>query len=216
MKGIAKNRKINEKTISNKSSQQKSVKRSISISKRFAQKALKAKMLKCENSTDTTLKCIVKSSTTNDSYTSSIWENMNVCEKRVLGKCHNSNLRCELDYVNGPNVALRSDDSVVKCLATSKSERKTVKSGHFSDGASSSQQMRKRSVSFLDKARGKLAGAQFRYLNERLYKMSGSEALCLFNGDVDAFEAYHHGFQAQVSQWPLCPLDVIIKMLQVM
>ncbi|XP_026759509.2 ribosomal RNA-processing protein 8 [Galleria mellonella] len=56
----------------------------------------------------------------------------------------------------------------------------------------------------------KLKAAQFRYLNEKLYTSSGSEAKQLFQNDPDAFQTYHQGYQLQVKKWPVNPLDVIV------
>ena len=67
--------------------------------------------------------------------------------------------------------------------------------------------------SIAEKAREKLNAARFRYLNEQLYTSTGKEALEMFQDDPEAFQVYHHGFQSQVSRWPVNPLDVIIKQL---
>lgn len=56
----------------------------------------------------------------------------------------------------------------------------------------------------------KLSGARFRYINEQLYMVDGSEAQKLFKSDPAAFEAYHEGYRNQVEKWPLNPLDAII------
>lgn len=56
-----------------------------------------------------------------------------------------------------------------------------------------------------------IAAAQFRYLNEKLYTSTGSEAKELFQSDPSAFYTYHQGYQLQVKKWPVNPLDVITK-----
>ncbi|CAJ0602697.1 unnamed protein product [Cylicocyclus nassatus] len=61
----------------------------------------------------------------------------------------------------------------------------------------------------------KLESGRFRFLNEQLYTMSGSEALDYFREDPDAFRCYHSGFAEQVKKWPTHPLDVIIRWLKV-
>ncbi|CAH0629157.1 unnamed protein product [Chrysodeixis includens] len=58
--------------------------------------------------------------------------------------------------------------------------------------------------------------AQFRFLNEKLYTTSGSEAQKLFSNDPAAFETYHQGYQLQVKKWPVKPLDVIVKKIMKM
>ncbi|XP_038213216.1 ribosomal RNA-processing protein 8 [Zerene cesonia] len=57
----------------------------------------------------------------------------------------------------------------------------------------------------------RLKAAQFRYLNEKLYTSSGSDAKKLFEEDPNAFQTYHEGYQQQVKKWPVKPLDVIVK-----
>lgn len=75
---------------------------------------------------------------------------------------------------------------------------------------------RNKPLSIAEKAREKLNAARFRYLNEQLYTSTGKEALEMFQDDPEAFQVYHHGFQSQVSRWPLNPLDVIIEQLRSM
>ncbi|CAH0668675.1 unnamed protein product [Spodoptera exigua] len=67
-----------------------------------------------------------------------------------------------------------------------------------------------------DRMLERLKAAQFRYLNEKLYTSSGSEAQQLFQNDPTAFETYHQGYQLQVKKWPVNPLDVIIKKIMKM
>ncbi|KAI8439869.1 hypothetical protein MSG28_001337 [Choristoneura fumiferana] len=62
----------------------------------------------------------------------------------------------------------------------------------------------------------KLQAAQFRYLNEKLYTSSGTEAKELFRADPAAFETYHQGYQQQIKKWPINPLDVIVKRIMKM
>ncbi|XP_045492549.1 ribosomal RNA-processing protein 8 [Colias croceus] len=62
-----------------------------------------------------------------------------------------------------------------------------------------------------DRMLQRLKAAQFRYLNEKLYTSSGSDAKKLFEEDPNAFQTYHEGYQQQVKKWPVKPLDVILK-----
>ncbi|CAH0397260.1 unnamed protein product [Chilo suppressalis] len=57
----------------------------------------------------------------------------------------------------------------------------------------------------------RLKAAQFRFLNEKLYTTSGSEAQKLFQSDPEAFHTYHQGYQQQLKKWPVNPLDLIVK-----
>ncbi|XP_063892708.1 ribosomal RNA-processing protein 8 [Helicoverpa armigera] len=67
-----------------------------------------------------------------------------------------------------------------------------------------------------DRMLERLKAAQFRYLNEKLYTSSGSEAQQLFQSDPAAFQTYHQGYQLQVKKWPVNPLDVIVKKIMKM
>ncbi|XP_045764042.1 ribosomal RNA-processing protein 8 [Maniola jurtina] len=62
----------------------------------------------------------------------------------------------------------------------------------------------------------RLKAAKFRFLNEKLYTSSGSDAQQLFQADPSAFQTYHEGYQQQVSKWPVKPLDLIVKRIQKM
>ncbi|XP_068627762.1 ribosomal RNA-processing protein 8-like [Battus philenor] len=67
-----------------------------------------------------------------------------------------------------------------------------------------------------DRMLERLKAAQFRYLNEKLYTSSGTEAQSLFKSDPMAFQTYHEGYQQQVKKWPVSPLDVIVKKIMKM
>lgn len=58
------------------------------------------------------------------------------------------------------------------------------------------------------------AGICFRFINEQLYTSGGKDAKEYFEAEPEEFEAYHEGYQQQVRQWPINPLDVIIKALK--
>jgi ribosomal RNA-processing protein 8 len=47
-----------------------------------------------------------------------------------------------------------------------------------------------------------------------LYTSGGKDAKEYFEAEPEAFEAYHEGYKQQVQQWPINPLDVIIKALK--
>lgn len=54
----------------------------------------------------------------------------------------------------------------------------------------------------------KLSGAHFRWINERLYTTTGSDALALVQARPDLFDAYHRGFREQVLAWPENPIEL--------
>lgn len=70
--------------------------------------------------------------------------------------------------------------------------------------------------SFRNKLIGNLKGSRFRFLNELMYTSEGSNSMKLFKDDRGAFAAYHDGYRQQVQQWPLNPLDRIIKSIKKM
>ncbi len=59
----------------------------------------------------------------------------------------------------------------------------------------------------------RLAGSRFRFINEQLYTMTGSDAQTMFKNDPEAFEAYHKGYEVQVTRWPKNPLDSVLAYL---
>lgn len=68
--------------------------------------------------------------------------------------------------------------------------------------------------SFQAKLQARLAGGHFRYINERLYTQSGDESFKMMQKSPELFTAYHEGFRKQVKDWPLNPLDLMIKEVQ--
>jgi ribosomal RNA-processing protein 8 len=64
--------------------------------------------------------------------------------------------------------------------------------------------------------RESLKGSRFRFINEQLYTQPSNEAMRIFEEDETAFTAYHEGYRHQISQWPLNPLDRIIKQINKM
>lgn len=67
---------------------------------------------------------------------------------------------------------------------------------------------------FHDDLAGRLKASRFRFINEQLYTQSGDEAIKVFNEDDAAFDTYHEGYRIQVKQWPINPLDRIIKSIK--
>ncbi len=57
----------------------------------------------------------------------------------------------------------------------------------------------------------RLAGSRFRWINEKLYTCTGTEAYKLFSDSPELFTVYHEGFNEQASKWPKNPLDSIIE-----
>jgi ribosomal RNA-processing protein 8 len=80
--------------------------------------------------------------------------------------------------------------------------------------AQASADEEKRPTSFGDQLRENLKGSRFRFLNEQMYKQPGDESMKIFQEDPTAFAAYHEGYRHQIAQWPMNPLDRIIKNLK--
>lgn len=68
--------------------------------------------------------------------------------------------------------------------------------------------------SAVSKAAARLQGSRFRWLNDKLYSISGEEAFELYSKDPSLATAYHEGFREQVRKWPRNPLDDVIQWLK--
>lgn len=73
-----------------------------------------------------------------------------------------------------------------------------------------------RPQTYEEKLRESLKGSRFRFINEQLYSQPSQESMKIFEEDNTAFSAYHEGYRHQISQWPLNPLDRIIKQINKM
>ena len=60
----------------------------------------------------------------------------------------------------------------------------------------------------------RLSGSRFRELNEDLYTTTSDTAFQRFSENPELFDQYHKGFRKQVSQWPVNPVDVIIRWIR--
>lgn len=98
----------------------------------------------------------------------------------------------------------------------------TTNNNQSSDGITPEKKLKKqhepatviaadRPTSFGDQLRENLKGSRFRFLNEQMYKQPGEESMKIFQEDKTAFDAYHEGYRRQIAQWPMNPLDRIIK-----
>ena len=88
------------------------------------------------------------------------------------------------------------------------------------DGTSSMQQPRELNTSVRAKSAlqqsflARLSGSRFRELNEDLYTTTSDTAFKRFSENPELFDQYHEGFRKQVSQWPVNPVDVIIRWIR--
>ena len=73
---------------------------------------------------------------------------------------------------------------------------------------------RRGAAELLESMREKLQGARFRWINEKLYKETGAEALEQFQQDTSLFDVYHQGYTTQVEKWPEDPLDRVIGLVR--
>lgn len=60
-----------------------------------------------------------------------------------------------------------------------------------------------------ERMKAKLAGAHFRFLNEKMYSTTASDAFEMVQAKPSLFDAYHAGFREQVEKWPTKPVDII-------
>lgn len=107
------------------------------------------------------------------------------------------------------NKRKRKHDKVVKNLIES-SDGITPEKKLKGDIAPDAEQSKHRTT-FADKLRENLKGSRFRFINEQMYKQTGEDSMRIFKEDPTAFEAYHEGYRHQIAQWPMNPLDKIIK-----
>lgn len=68
--------------------------------------------------------------------------------------------------------------------------------------------------SFGDDLSDRLKASRFRFINEQLYTQTSEQALEVFEQDDSAFTTYHEGYRKQIEQWPINPLDRIIKSIK--
>mmetsp|Transcript_7700 Transcript_7700/g.11347 ORF Transcript_7700/g.11347 Transcript_7700/m.11347 type:complete len:219 (+) Transcript_7700:864-1520(+) len=61
----------------------------------------------------------------------------------------------------------------------------------------------------MNKRKRKLEGSKFRMLNEMLYTQHSQKNLKLFSESPELFEVYHKGFEEQVKEWPVNPLELV-------
>lgn len=87
-----------------------------------------------------------------------------------------------------------------------------MKKHHTTDAA----EINGKPKTYEEKLRDSLKGSRFRYINEQLYTQSSSDSMKIFNEDETAYGAYHEGFRHQISQWPMNPLERIIKQISKM
>ncbi|XP_026745235.1 ribosomal RNA-processing protein 8 [Trichoplusia ni] len=120
-------------------------------------------------------------------------ENNNIVKKKVSNKLNGV---VKTEPINAKKAKL-------KALLENKSMRSHI------DITKTSNSLRQRMLE-------RFKAAQFRFLNEKLYTTSGSEAQKLFSNDPAAFKTYHQGYQLQVKKWPVKPLDVIVKRIMKM
>ena len=65
-----------------------------------------------------------------------------------------------------------------------------------------------------DAFKARLAGSRFRILNEELYTKPSGSSFERFASEPELYEQYHEGFRKQVEQWPVNPVDVMIKTIK--
>lgn len=120
----------------------------------------------------------------------------------------------DLDFSESDDEPTSKKKSLVETKVKEKAKIKSVE--QIEDEGLHSDKTPSADDSFRNKLIGNLKGSRFRFLNEILYTSDGSNAVKLFKQDRAAFTAYHDGYRQQVEQWPLNPLDRIIKSIKKM
>ncbi|XP_059609037.1 ribosomal RNA-processing protein 8 [Phlebotomus argentipes] len=131
-----------------------------------------------------------------------------------------------VNYNFKKNVNKVKNGRVSKALKSSKGKKKRKHIPEASPEPSCSEPGRfvklhkeespKAEVGLRERLIGSLKGSRFRFINEQLYTSQGKDALKIFEEDTTAFKVYHEGYRQQVEQWPLNPLDVLIKAVRKM
>ncbi|VDK63425.1 unnamed protein product [Onchocerca ochengi] len=89
-------------------------------------------------------------------------------------------------------------------------KKSRIKKTNYPNGSSKNVAMDRQEMN----GREKIDSSLFRYINEQLYTMNGSEAMELFRKDPEAFRLYHKGYQMQAKKWPCNPLHIIIQWIR--
>lgn len=94
------------------------------------------------------------------------------------------------------------------------SQEHVIKNGGTEHNDKSTTKDSKTLETLHEKMTKQLESSRFRWINEQLYTTTGEEAVALFAKDPNLFDTYHRGFTNQVKQWPVNPVDKIIKWLR--
>ena len=115
----------------------------------------------------------------------------------------------------------RSNDQTRKKKRQKKHEQSS-QDNDAANQASNTQQSQPRELNTSVRAKSalqqsflaRLSGSRFRELNEDLYTTTSDTAFKRFSENPELFDQYHEGFRKQVSQWPVNPVDVIIRWIR--
>ncbi|MFH4977950.1 hypothetical protein AB6A40_004659 [Gnathostoma spinigerum] len=105
-------------------------------------------------------------------------------------------------------LSTKAEENDVKKETLKKKKRKKKKQPNLTESGNSEVVVKK------SEEASQLQSARFRFINEKLYTMTGSEAFKMFLDDPEAFEAYHEGFRSQLKKWPYNPLSGVIQWLR--
>lgn len=99
----------------------------------------------------------------------------------------------------------------LKKIAEKSDAVKQIKVKEQPKAKSSESQLSQKKLGYSEDLADRLKASRFRFMNEELYTVSADKAIEVFKDDNGAFRAYHDGYRRQVDQWPMNPLDRIIK-----
>jgi ribosomal RNA-processing protein 8 len=91
-------------------------------------------------------------------------------------------------------------------------EKKTSNSSnHPADEISLSEKESGTVSKLQDAFKARLSGSRFRILNEELYTKESKKSFGQFSANPELFEQYHEGFRKQAAQWPVNPVNTIVR-----
>lgn len=120
----------------------------------------------------------------------------------------------EEEFTTAKSLKRKSSECVENLNGAPKNQKRKIQSASaLKRNAASNPQVPNvtKPTNFRDKLVDSLKGSRFRFINEQLYRTTGTEAKRLFQEDPSAFQAYHEGYRHQIVQWSVNPLDRIIK-----
>ncbi|GBO11755.1 Ribosomal RNA-processing protein 8, partial [Araneus ventricosus] len=133
-----------------------------------------------------------------------------VLKKETASKKENTSVKRQDKNVLLSNKKKNFSETVAESTGFNRTSKDNALRRNISDKDKKSEM----SSNLKNKVQEKLAGAKFRFLNEKLYTENGKEAFKYFQENTEEFDDYHSGYRLQVSKWPMNPVNEIIADIQ--